>query len=161
MVTHERLVQLLDYDPETGIFHWRQDRGGVKAGDPAGCGTGQGYIRVVIDGQHYLAHRLAWFYVTGEWPRGEIDHRDLSKANNAWANLRDVTRGQNMLNRRAQARNRLGMKGVSETRAGKFTAIINKNKVRTYLGTFENPYAAQRAYARAAADLHGAFARAV
>lgn len=159
-MTLERLLVLLFYNPETGLFYWRVDRGAAKVGDVAGYRHDDGYVRIGLDGKHYKAHRLAWFYMTGLWPAEDVDHRDLNRSNNRWSNLRSATRAQNHANRKAQKRNRLGLKGVSRTRAGKFTAMINKNKVRTHLGTFATAAEAHAAYAKAATVLHGEFGRA-
>lgn len=66
-LTAERLRALLFYRPETGIFFWREARGGVMAGDPAGCIDYRGRIRITVDGGKYFASRLAWIYMTWQW----------------------------------------------------------------------------------------------
>src|SRR5262245_57095359 len=103
MVTRERLLELLEYDPETALLTWKQDRGGkAKTGIVAGRLAANGYIDITIDSRRYKAHRLAWLYVHGEWPPEEIDHRDLDKANNRLANLRPASHQQNLYNRPKQ-----------------------------------------------------------
>src|SRR5690606_34614864 len=99
MLTQQRLKELLYYDPETGIFTRLVGRSGprARAGDVAGSDNGKGYIRIYVDGRPYKAHRLAWFYMHGEWPE-EIDHRNGERADNRLSNLRPVTRQQNNLN---------------------------------------------------------------
>ena len=89
-LTLERLKTLLHYDPETGLWTWRVNKGRVKAGSIAGCST-RGYWVLRVDQHNYLSHILAWFYMTGEWPEHEVDHRDLDKGNNHWDNLRPAT----------------------------------------------------------------------
>src|SRR5260370_40019772 len=95
-LTQERLHSLLDYDPDSGVFRWKCScdhgrRGRRSAGDVAGGwagGRNSAYWMIGIDYRRYLAHRLAWFYVHGEWPPHQIDHIDLDKTNNTLVNLR-------------------------------------------------------------------------
>jgi len=105
-LTAARLRELLTYEPETGIFRCSTDRVGkgckLKAGMKVGGPHNKGYWCIRIDGRSYLAHRLAWLYVTGQWPTESVDHRDRNKMNNAWANLRDVTHTVNMQNNGAR-----------------------------------------------------------
>lgn len=162
MLTQERLKALLHYDPEAGLFTRLVSRSGPKskAGDVAGCDNGQGYIRIYVDGKPYKAHRLAWFYMTGEWV-DEVDHRNTVRSDNRWANLREATRGQNRTNCAAYRNNTSGHKGVSlYRRTGKWTAQIQKRGQKHFLGYFDTPEAAHEAYAKAANDLFGQFARA-
>lgn len=77
MFKHDRLKQLLSYNPKTGVFVWKVPRGRQKADAIAG-GTCRGrwhnYRQIRIDGKLYMAHRLAWFWFYGQWPNGMIDH---------------------------------------------------------------------------------------
>src|SRR5574343_703057 len=100
MVTYERLRQLLTYNPTSGEFVWNESRGCRPAGAVAGRLGERGYWQIRIDRRLYQAHRLAWMYMTGQWPPDEIDHKDGAEANNVWANLRTATRSENMTNRR-------------------------------------------------------------
>src|SRR5690348_8900862 len=98
-LSQAHLKELLRYDPETGKFFWLvRARRRSRIGDEAGSDHGQGYIEIGIEGRRYLAHRLAWFYMTGEWPPEMVDHKDLCRSNNRWANLRLATHGQNVQN---------------------------------------------------------------
>lgn len=105
MLTQEQLKSVLRYDPELGVFIWLAPRtSGVKPGDEAGSlrgdrGRKKSSWRIRVFGRVYSRHRLAWFYMTGEWPE-EIDHRDLDPTNDRWTNLRIATRSQNLANRR-------------------------------------------------------------
>lgn len=139
-VTHERLVHLITYDPNTGIFMWN------KSHECAGSIDNKGYCRISIDRVRYKAHRLAWFYVTGKWPIGQIDHIDCDKLNNKFDNLRDVPQTINMYNKkRAHRNNSCGFLGVSAS-GSKYVARLRTQDGLLYLGTFDSPSAAHLAY---------------
>jgi hypothetical protein len=158
-VTRARLRELLHYDAKTGEFHWRKARGRkIRAGDIAGTLPVSRYLKITINGRQYGAHRLAWFYMTGKWCRLVIDHRDGDPSNNRWSNLRRATLSQNNANRRVQRNKACGLKGVSRDRRG-WRATIHKNGRLRHLGTFATPQAAHAAYAKAARQLFGEFAR--
>ncbi len=81
-VTQAELKALLHYDPASGVFTW-------VAGQRSGCVAGamwKGYISVRIAGRNYQVHRLAWLYMTGEWPADEIDHKNTVRDDNRWTN---------------------------------------------------------------------------
>lgn len=101
-LTPARLRELFHYDPETGVFTRL-----VKTSHNAGAGSvTNGYQRLIVDGKRYAAHRLAWLYMTGDWPSAEIDHINGIGADNRFANLRDVGRATNQENlRRARSDN--------------------------------------------------------
>lgn len=158
MLTAERLRQLLAYDGETGAFAWRVARGnGLKVGDVAGR-VGQGYRIVRIDGRGYLAHRLAWLYVHGVWPAGEIDHINGDKLDNRIANLRDVDRRGNKENMRAARRdNKVGLLGVHTRPANKirpYVASIRVDGALKHIGAYATPEAAHAAYVERKRQLH-------
>ena len=148
MLTHARLLNVLRYDPETGLFYWRVALSRrVKVGDVAGTKDKQrGYIRITIDGQCYWAHRLAFFYMTGRWPRPgyDIDHADDPKDDNRWCNLREATRIENGRNRtRLNRRNTSGVTGVSWCKQRlKWRSYIQVGGRNKNLGYFTNRLAA-------------------
>lgn len=158
-LTASRLREVLDYNPLTGQFFWRVFRSGrALAGQQAArepkC---HGYSAIFVDGYLYAAHRLAWLHVTGEWPKGLIDHRDGNKANNVFSNLRDVSFNANMENRRkAHSNNRSGLLGVSIQNKGRrrFQARIQVNKRLMSLGYFKTAEEAHAAYLEAKRRLH-------
>ena len=174
-LTQERLKELLHYDPETGVFKWKQERRGgefysvvlVKVGDIAGSlrsgERGYRHWKIGVDGENYRAHRLAWFYMKGEWPK-IIDHKDGDALNNRLSNLRLATDTQNLAN----AKKRVGpkiksqFKGVSlmsSERKKPWIATISCNKKRRHLGYFATEVEAHAAYAKAAKELFGEYAR--
>lgn len=160
-LTHERLVSLLDYDRETGIFRWRVNVSNICAGSVAGSPKGKGYIGIRIDRVSYYAHRLAVFYVTGTMPECDVDHKNLVRTDNRFDNLRSATSSQNKMNRRAQSNNILGVKGVSfDARVGRFQARIKANGKQRTIGVYNTIEEASAAYERAANDNFGVFARA-
>jgi hypothetical protein len=162
MLTQERLRELLDYDVETGEFRWKvSTTRSVKVGAIAGNLHRAGYRLIRIDRKARLAHRLAWLYVTGEWPPHEIDHIDLDKDNNRWTNLRLATRSENKANCRMPRTNTSGYKGVSwHRRSKKYVVHIGVNGKARHIGLFSTAEAAHAAYVKAAEEMFGEFARA-
>ena len=87
----------LHYDPLTGVFTWKYTiNRNAKKGQIAGR-KNSGYIEISIDGVKYLAHRLAWYYMTGEWP-DVIDHDNRIKDDNRWVNLKNGSHASNSRN---------------------------------------------------------------
>jgi hypothetical protein len=156
------LRELLIYDPETGIFRWRNQHGRMKANTIAGDSCKGGW-RICVNYRRYMAHRLAYFYMKGVWPNGEIDHKDLDQLNNRFENLRVATHAQNAANTRAKRTNKLGVKGVFYNPAcphRPFQARINISRKHKYLGSYSSVEAASAAYEKAAIEAYGKFARA-
>lgn len=159
-LTHQRLLELMSYDPQTGILKWRFSKRGIKAGADVGSQNSKGYLCATVEGERFLNHRLAWFYITGKWPVGLIDHRDTDKKNNRFANLREATGSQNLANRGPTARNRSGHKGVCWHRlTSKWEAKIKVGKKNHHIGLFKTKQDACAAYNAAAIEYFGEFAR--
>lgn len=163
-LTQARLKSLLNYEPETGVFSWLVNRpNGVKIGDEAGRISAAGYRLIKIDGRAYTGARLAWLYMTGEWPSNLIDHADTDKSNNAWVNLRAASYAENIRNRHVQRNTRSGLKGVhyapTRTSYKKWAAHIRVEGVLKHLGYFAQPEEAHAVYAKAAESFFGQFAR--
>ena len=151
----------LEYNASTGIFRRRvANSNNSVAGDVAGARAGAGYIEIKIDGKSYKAHRLAWLYVYGHLPRGDIDHANMDREDNRLKNLRAATRSQNQFNRPRLRSNKSGFKGVSWHKAtSKFVAQASLNGKKCYLGVFGTPEEAAAAYRNFARRHHGEFAR--
>lgn len=157
-ISHDRLLELLYYDPLSGVFSWRVQQGRSKIGNATGSLNSNGYLRIRVDGKRYLSHRLAWFYVNGVWPNGELDHKDRIKTNNAYSNLRKATRSQNMANIDTSAMNKSGHKGaLFHKKSRKWIAQISNKGKSVHLGTFNSPELAHAAYVGAAKILRGNF----
>lgn len=157
MITHERLLELCAYDPETGLLTWRKSKGAAKGGKPVGgVHRVKGYGEACIDGEDFQTHRLIWFYVYGEWPRGEIDHINGKRDDNRIVNLRDVPSGINRQNQRApHRRKRIGLLGAHYNKAsGKWAAAICVNYKQMHLGLFETAEEAHQAYLTVKRKLH-------
>lgn len=168
-ISAETVRELLDYDPETGIFTWKaRDRkwfpsekpqklwNGTWAGKVAGRTHHSGYVDIGLLSRRYQVHRVAWLHVYGEWPKGEIDHIDGDRANNRIANLRDVRRNenqQNVVSPRADSTS--GLRGVCWHKGKrKWVANINKDNQRFELGAFDCKHEAYAAYLEAKSVLH-------
>lgn len=160
ILTQEILRRLVHYDPLTGLFTRlirtsnRIRTGESTAGSPRGA-----YLVLCIGGRQYPVHRLAWLYMTGEWPP-KIDHEDLDGINNKWANLRLATESQNKANVARSATNTSGFKGVSFHKAtNKWCARIKVEQRPIWLGLHDTVEAAHAAYCAAAREHFGEFAR--
>lgn len=164
-LTAEFVRSLLHYDPETGVFLWRFRPTAIRGWNTKYAGTIAGtvrdeYRRISIGKKIYLAHRLAWLYVTGAWPKHQIDHRDLNRKNNRFKNLREASHGDNVNNMGLRRNNTSGFKGVHwHEGAGRWRARIDIGSQHIHLGYFGNKKAAAAAYKKASLELHGEFHR--
>lgn len=135
-LTQSRLKTLLHYDPITGDFtRLLATSRRTKVGDLVSCPDKNGYMRVMLDRNNYMLHRLAFLYMTGEIP-SEVDHIDRNPMNNAWSNLRATTRLENNLNRGTQKNNTSGHTGVIRRANGNWSSRIRVNGKCIVLGTF-------------------------
>lgn len=152
-LTADRLRSLLHYDMGSGALRWAGSRGRLaKAGQVAGTPI-QGRVHIKIDGRLYYAHRLAFLYVTGSWPAGEVDHIDGDSANNAWSNLRQCSHAQNMQNKRVSKRNKSGLLGVSK-HGDAWQSTIRVGGRHIHLGRFKSAVDAHEAYLQAKREAH-------
>lgn len=158
MITRTRLKELLVYEPETGIFRWAKGRVGCRKGDAAGTLVG-GYIGIKLDRRRYLAHQLAFLYMTGQVPI-EVDHKNRCRSDNRWTNLRTVTRSQNHANvTKPRGSSASGVRGVAlQKTTGRWFAHIQFEGKRTYLGTFSTIEEAARVRRDAELSLFGEYA---
>ena len=157
-LTAERLKELLVYDPITGVFTNKVQRG--QRG-PIGAATGSydkdGYLIIQIGGKKYRAGRLAFLYMTGRWPI-EVDHKNGVRANNAWLNLRESTRCENIANSERPI-GESGLRGVKfDSKTSSWRSRIGFGGDREWLGPFDTAEEAYQAYLVAAESAHGEFA---
>jgi hypothetical protein len=159
MVDIDTIKKILSYDKESGEFYWATPRPKIRVGQKAGYTGGKGYRYIEINARQYAAHRLAWAYVNGYWPKDQIDHINRNKSDNRISNLREATNGQNRAN--SKTSNKHGLKGVKELKwmkNNRYQAQITFNKKVIYLGCFKTPEEAHKRYCEEAKKLHGDFA---
>jgi hypothetical protein len=138
MLTQDRLKEVLDYNPETGVFV------SLETGDSIGCND-EGYVRITMkDRSKHYAHRLAWLYVHGKWPEGDIDHIDRNKSNNAISNLRDVPRAINIFNAPNRQDNTSGCTGVTWCKNKQKWKVRLRTKSLGYYTDFDAAVAARK-----------------
>jgi len=161
MLTVERLKELLTYEPDTGLFVRRIAVGSggrrCRIGDVVGHRRKDGYVHIAVDNERHLAHRLAWLYMTGEWPSTTLDHWDRDTSNNRWKNIRLAGYSMNSGNTVKRCDNTSGAKGVSPSgRNGKPWKVQFQKCTLGYFATVEE---AKACYDKAALEAFGEFYR--
>lgn len=163
MSTHQRLLEIMSYDPETGIAVWKT---GKKAGKQIGYlmyGSKRShpyrYWKIAEFGSKKPLTHFIFFYMTGKWPAAEMDHKSTDTLDDRWSNLREATRFQNEANKGPNKDNRSGFKGVGIRSDGRFQAKIHRRGKYKVLGYFDTPEAAHAAYVAAASAFDGEFFR--
>jgi hypothetical protein len=152
-------MSLYNYDAVTGHFTRRTPHNRLPVGSRSGSTLANGYRHIHVDGRRYYEHRLAWLYMTGEWPAEQVDHKDLNRANNAWSNLREATNQTNMRNGSLRKDNKSGFKGVTwRPDHQRWRATIKTNGKQTHIGNFRTKEEAAAAYDAAAIEHFGEFA---
>lgn len=158
MITQEELQALLHYDADTGVFTWKQTKGprAVK-GDVAGTDF-EGYVRIKINSEKYLAHRLAWLYVYGYFSEDMLDHINQNKSDNRICNLREASRSENLFNKGKTKANTSGVKGASWDKRNKvYLARLSVNNRKIYLGRFKTISEAEAVLTANRQKYHGEF----
>ena len=139
ILTQERLKTLFEYNPDTGVFTRKVKVKHQPAGTVVGTVGTRGYLQCNVDGKPYKMHRLAWLYVYGAWPIGEIDHINHNTSDNRLINLRDVTCAQNHQNRARQTKSASGYLGVTwHKRDKRWQAQIEVDGVSKHLGYYKS-----------------------
>jgi hypothetical protein len=147
MNIEQEMFERLKYTPEDGKVWWvKHPRRSTSNGTEAGNMMQNGYRKLKFSGKQYLTHRIAWLLQHKTWPIGDIDHIDGNPSNNKLDNLRDVSHSVNLQNRKSATRkNKTGFLGVVK-RKNKYAAHITKNGKQVYLGLFDTPELAHKAY---------------
>jgi hypothetical protein len=159
MITQERLKELFNLDPATGVLYWKEPTSPrINVGDVAGTASLDGYWQVGIDRKLYRRSRLVFLFVTGCLPE-KVDHRNRVRDDDRPCNLRAATGSQNEANKAACSR--VGLpKGVKRlSRRTPFQARIQVDGKSVHLGSFATPELAHAAYREAATKHFGEFAR--
>jgi hypothetical protein len=113
MNTIAQIKEVLQYDPNTGLFEWAQNIGmKIKKGQRAGGKQGLGYVSIKYKKKTYKAHRLAFALQTGNWPIKDIDHINGQRDDNRWINLRIASKRENLLNSKKSSTNKSGHKNI-------------------------------------------------
>ena len=140
LLSYKKLKELLHYDSNTGIFTRIKAMRGVRIGDEAGHKKENGYVYIYVNGKSYLAHRLAWFYMTGEWPE-QIDHLNHIRDDNRWINFRETTGTENQRNSTLYKNNKSGTTGVYWYEPSeKWATYIKANGKKNHIGYFEGKF---------------------
>jgi hypothetical protein len=156
MLTQQYLFDVLRYDKDTGeFFRLKKTSNRIRVGEVAGTLLQDGYISISVSAKCYRAHRLAWFYMKGEWPVEQIDHINKNREDNRWCNLRLASPSQNRRNASKRSDNTSGYKGVAK----------NGKRWRAYAGTpphhignYDTAKEAAMAYNNYVANTFGVFA---
>lgn len=159
MLTQSELKSQLNYDPDTGIFTWLVSKGRkAKINDIAGYKRVDGYNVIRLNSKDYLAHRLAWLYVNGEFPKESIDHINGNPSDNRIINLRNLSHRENMQNQRnARVGTTSGVLGVHWHKGNnKWCAQIKANGKQMHIGYFSDKNEAHNAYLTKKRELHSA-----
>lgn len=153
-LSHEQFLQLVTYDPATGGF--QRVGGGSRNSQPGaslGGVTARGYIRFSVEKRSLYAHCAAVFFVTGQWPKGEVIHKDGNRKNNRWDNLLVLSRPLSRASVKPHSNNRAGHRGVFAV-GRKWVAVIRFEGVNRRLGTYPSASEAAAAYAKAQSALY-------
>lgn len=90
-LTQKRLREMMDYDPDTGLFRWREAGRGQIVGAIVPSKINADYHRVIyVNGLTYAAHRLAWLWYYGTPMPKRIKHINGDTEDNRIDNLKDT-----------------------------------------------------------------------
>lgn len=159
VLTQDALKTVIEYDAQKGTIKRISGRDIyiTKDGEQAGWVNNAGYRMISLFGRQYLAHRVAWLYMTGSWPSGEIDHINRVRSDNSWNNLRDITHKQNIENvsKEKPCKKYSKLAGANwDKSTGSWKSCICVNGKHIHLGRFKTDSEAHEAYVSAKRSLH-------
>ncbi|WIL02001.1 putative class I holin [Salmonella phage S4lw] len=159
-LTADKLREVLHYDPDTGVFTWKATRvHNAGAGSEAGANHCAGYRSIAFGGKRYLAHRLAWLYMTGEWPNSLIDHINGDGRDNRFCNLREADKSENGCNKGPRKDSKSGIKNVMwQKQQGGWYVQLKIHKIKYFYGYFADLELAALVAEEAREKIHGVFA---
>lgn len=159
-LTHQMLLSWIIYHPIQGLWEWRNPAIMNKRNrTTVGTISVHGYRIITINGTKYRSGRLAVFYMTGEWPKEEVDHIDRDKLNDSWVNLKEASRSENALNRDLQSNNTSGVRGVHwDVNKQMWAVQVKKDNLNHWGGRFASLDEAVAVRDSVALQLHGDFA---
>ena len=157
-LTQEILKTYVHYDPDTGVFTRVSKKKNIH-GRVSGYRMKHGHTQVGIGKKLYLAHRLAWLYIHGKFPKTGLDHRDGDPTNNRLSNLRIAPPRENSWNMKKPKNNKSGHKGVTwDITRNQWMAHVKKDGVRVFTKRFDQIEDAIEAVRKARILHHGEFA---
>ena len=171
-LTFEYVNEAIRYDPESGFLYWKERPlhhfrsewaweifNKTYPGTKIGNLSASGYYKFNLKGRTYVCHRIAWLLYYKKWPDDLLDHKNLDKTDNRISNLREATYSQNAINSGPSKLNKLGIKGVSYSKAKKkYRAQIQYEKKYVHIGYYDTAEEAGAAYDKKAEELYGEFA---
>lgn len=163
MISQERLREVLDYNPETGVLTRKvRTSNRIKVGDQLGHLRPDGYLQAFVGGRMELLHRVAFLWAHGFLPE-EVDHINGDRSDNRLSNLRAASKTTNQHNRRVRKDAQSGVKNVSFCSADGLwvVRIRDGGGRRHHIGTFRDFALACSAAKHAAEKYHKEFARAI
>jgi len=158
-ITQALLHEMLDYNKDSGVFVWKvRSAQKIRVGDIAGTVNAKGYVGIKLFGKRYLAHRLAWMYINGEFPDSFIDHANTVRTDNRIDNLRLSTHQENKRNGKLYKNNTSGFRGVA-FKQNAWVGSLEVGDRRVYVGRFKTAAEASAAVEKQAEKIHSLFYR--
>ena len=155
-LTQELVCDLFEY--RDGELFYKKSRGHIKHGSMAGTIRKDARKHTIINGKHYMNHRIIFLMFNGYIPEF-VDHIDNDPTNNRVENLRECTRTENSWNKRLQHNSTTKIKGVSwHKQSRKWGARITVNGKRMELGRFKDIELAELVAMEARRKYHKEFA---
>ena len=166
----ERVRQVFWYNRQTGELIWIIQIGsrtipGKRAGSVHTDQDGYKSRKVFLDGRQYQASHLIWIWMTGEWPKRTIDHKNVDSLDDRWNNLREAGASQQKQNNKKRNDNRTGFKCIvyykdPRYRDGKYyrwQVVVNGKRIKSSI-RYMTAEEAHAAYCARLSEFHGEFA---